>query len=667
MSIRATWETDNIEKGKIDTIQLNLGNRCNQICSHCHIAASPRGNCNMDYGTAKKILNSLINLDVINIEFTGGAPELNPNLKYFIEGLSRYNKNLTVRTNLTVLDSPDYLFYIELYKKHNVKIIASLPGVFEDTVDKQRGKGVFERSITVIQRLNEIGYATDGLYLDLVYNPSSDFLPPTQEQLEGEYKQILKEKYNIAFNNLITIVNSPIGRFKRFLKRQDRLYDYMELLKREYNPITLNNIMCRHLISIDYEGYIYDCDFNLAMKKGIRGYEDVKFWEIDFSNFSPLITFGEYCLACTADMGSSCHGSLINEDREMTFDVKESVKIYYGKELQKTSDLKAKACCTPDEVPDYINKTLSLIHDEIKMKYYGCGSPIPLCVEGLRVLDVGCGTGRDVYIMSKLAGEKGFIYGMDMTENQIDIAKKYVKEQTKRFDYKKPNVEFILDYIENIERYFKEEAIDLVISNCVINLAEDKEIVLRQIFNILKYGGELYFSDIYSDRRSPDDIKNNPILYSECLGGALYFKDFERISRKIGFIDPRVVSKREINITNQEIKDLIGNIKFYSITYRLWKLKGLDDACEDYGHIVIYRGGVEEAPFKFELDDSHVFYKNKPERVCGNTALMLSETRFKRCFKIMGSFKEHFGEFKECSNNNKEGSAVQDSGSCLCY
>lgn len=358
---------------------------------------------------------------------------------------------------------------------------------------------------------------------------------------------------------------------------------------------------------------------------------------------------------------------MYKQNNQLEMDVKKTVKEYYGGEIQKTSDLKTDACCVSDSVPDYIGRVIPLISSEIKAKYYGCGSPIPLCLEGLKVLDIGCGTGRDCYVMSKLVGENGFVHGIDMTENQIEVAERHIKEQTAKFEYKKPNVKFILDYMENIKDHFSDESLDLVTSNCVLNLAEDKEVVLQQIYNSLKFGGEFYFSDVYADRRVPEAISANPVLYGECLGGALYYRDFERIAKKVGFFDPRVVAKRLITVDNSEIRGLIENITFYSITYRLWKLKGLEDACEDYGHVATYLGGISEAPFKFELDGSHIFHKNKPERVCGNTALMLTQTRFEGCFDVMGSFKEHFGEFKDCANMDgpeRDDTSDARSGSC---
>ncbi len=332
----------------------------------------------------------------------------------------------------------------------------------------------------------------------------------------------------------------------------------------------------------------------------------------------------------------------------MSFDIKESVREYYGEKIQKTSDLKTGACCDCDTSPDYIKNILPLIHEEIKTKYYGCGTVVPLCLKGLKVLDVGSGTGKDCYIMSRLVGEDGFVYGIDMTENQVEVADRHLKKQMDIFGYKKPNVSFILDYMENIEGHFEERSLDIVTSNCVINLAEDKEKVIRQICKVLKNGGEFYFSDIYAGRRIPQEIRENPILYGECLGGALYIHDFERLARSIGFTDPRVVSKRRLKIENREMRDIVEDIEFYSITYRLWKLEGLEGNCEDYGHTAVYKGNIPESPLKFELDSSHLFYKDKPEPICGNTALMLSDTRFGRHFKVTGSFDNHLGPFKDC-------------------
>lgn len=644
--MKVIWQERSLRKTAIDTIQINLGNRCNQRCLHCHINASPEGNNNMDGNTAHLICEKLISINPLLVEFTGGAPEMNPNLPMFLEKLSKKPINLSVRTNLTILDRHEYSHFIELYKKYGVKVIASLPSFHRETTDSQRGKGVFERSIAVLKRLNEIGYGKGEHELDLVYNPSSDYLPPSISGLEYDYRKALKDQHGIVFNKLITITNSPIGGFKRYLINNKKYDDYLRLLANNFNADTLNYLMCRSLVSVDYLGYIYDCDFNLASSIKIKGYESSRFWEIDFEDFNPEITCGEHCYACTALVGSSCQGALIKDNDD--FNARQTVRNYYGKELKGTNDLKTNACCSPDSYPPYIKDALSYVADEIKQKYYGCGSPIPVTVRGLKGLDIGCGTGRDCYVLSKLVGEEGFVYGIDMTKEQIEVAMRYVDDHTNRYGYKQPNVKFIHDYIENLDKHIPENSIDIVISNCVVNLIEDKERVIKQIYKILKEGGEFYFSDIYADRRLPDEMKKNPLLYRECLGGALYWKDFERIARKAGFIDPRVVSKKVVEIKNEEIERLIENVTFYSITYRLWKIQGLEDACEDFGHIAIYRGGISESPFKFMLDSTHIFEKDRPERVCGNTALMLLATRFKDYFEVVGNFKKHLGQFIGC-------------------
>lgn len=648
-----------IRKTKVETVQVNLGNRCNQRCIHCHINASPEGDKNMDRDTAERVLRKILEIKPSMVEFTGGAPEMNQNLPMFIESLSANGIKTTVRTNLTILDLSDYSWLIEFFAENRTKLVASLPWPSSEKTDRQRGEGIFDKSIRVLRRLNEVGYGKS-LELDLVHNPDDPCLPRPQEQLERLYKERLGSLYGIAFNKLITIINSPVGRFKRRLSGTDRLDDYMRLLVNNFNAETINHIMCRHLVSIDYMGYIYDCDFNLAIGIRTKGYEDVRFWEIDYDNFNPVISCGEHCYACTAATGSSCHGSLIE------FNPVETVKNYYGSELKNSSDLKTGACCTTDPYPAYIKESLSYIADEILQRYYGCGSPIPVAIEGCTVFDIGCGTGRDCYVLSRLVGEMGFVYGIDMTREQIDIAIRYLDEQMRRFGYKTPNVRFIHDYIENIDRHIPENSVDIIISNCVVNLIGDKEGVLRKIHRVLKNEGEFYFSDIYADRRLPEELRTNPVLYGECLGGALYWKDFERLARKTGFNDPRIVSMRTVDIKDDGIKNLIGNVRFYSITYRLWKIDGLEDACEDYGHIAIYKGGIKESPFEFVLDDGHVFEKGRPERVCGNTALMLSKTRFKDYFEVIGSFERHFGPFAGCKTTHTDIEEDRGIKGCSC-
>ncbi len=663
------WENRVLLKNKFDLIQINIGDLCNLSCKHCHVGASPKGVKNMNKDTALKIIDKILSMKIQTIEFTGGTPEMNDNFLLFLEKLFEGGKTLVVRTSLTVLDDEKYSHFIDIYIKYKVKVIASLPSVFEETTSKQRGKGVYDSTIELLRRFNTMGYGKGDLNLDLVYNPVGTFLPAAQSQLELEYKTILKEKFDVSFNSLATIVNMPIKRFKFDLNKHKVLDEYMNTLRSKYNENTLDNIMCRNILSIDYEGYVYDCDFNLSLEMRIKAYENTYFWDIDFSNFKPEISFDSHCYACTVNSGSSCSGEVLKEKavntKEEEMDYQENAKEYYGEILSSSSDLKTSACCTIDMIPKRIKDTLPYIMDEIKDKYYGCGSPMPEVLQGAKILDLGCGSGRDVYILSKLTGQEGFVYGIDMTKNQIDVAKKYQNEQTRRFEYKKNNTSFIHDYIENIDKHFKENSLDIVTSNCVINLLKDKKEILKKVHTLLKEGGEFYFSDVYSNRRLGQELKTNKLLHGECLGGALYVNDFITYAIEAGFVEPRLVSSKEIEILDPNIKELLGNIKFYSLTYRLWKIKNLDSVCEDYGQSIIYKGGIEYCKAEFLLDANHLFEINRPEHVCKNTADMLMKTRYKKYFELQGNSNTHFGEFKACAtlasmakNEEKENGVV---------
>lgn len=343
--------------------------------------------------------------------------------------------------------------------------------------------------------------------------------------------------------------------------------------------------------------------------------------------------------------------------------VYKDVQKYYGEVLKKSSDLKTNACCTVDSFPLWQRQIISEIEPEILDKFYGCGSPIPLDIEGKVILDLGCGTGRDVYVASKLVGENGFVIGVDMTDTQLEVANKYIKKQTEKFGYAKPNVEFKKGFIEDLKSIgIEDNSIDVVISNCVINLSDQKEKVFKEIFRVLKSGGELYFSDIFSDRRIPAHLKNDPVLYGECLSNALYIEDFRRILRNIGILDYRIISKRKITIDNPEIEEKIGMVNFYSFTVRAFNIPTLEDICEDYGQVAIYLGTIKHAPHKFELDDHHLFETGKPTLVCGNTADMLSQTRLRKHFRIIGDKSTHFGEFP-CGNSTSNDNN-QTSGAC---
>ena len=327
----------------------------------------------------------------------------------------------------------------------------------------------------------------------------------------------------------------------------------------------------------------------------------------------------------------------------------QEVQDYYGKELTSSHDLKTNACCTLETPPRFIIEALSNIHDEVQAKYYGCGLAIPSKLEGLRILDLGSGSGRDCYILSQLVGPNGYVLGVDMTDEQLDVANKYIDYHTEAFGYKKSNVEFMKGNIESLEALNLEpESFDIIISNCVINLAMDKEKVLTDTFSLLKPGGEMYFSDVYSDRRISKELQADPVLWGECLSGALYWNDFLRISSKVGFTDPRSVKNNRITIENEEVQEKCGDIQFFSVTYRLFKIEGLEDECEDYGQAICYKGGIPNNEDSFDLDDHHHFPKGKIMPVCGNSYKMLADTRFKDHFDFYGTWDTHYGVFEGC-------------------
>ena len=333
-------------------------------------------------------------------------------------------------------------------------------------------------------------------------------------------------------------------------------------------------------------------------------------------------------------------------------DVHKSVQNYYGKELKTSQDLKTNACCDAEAPADHIKKGLAKIHDEVLTKYYGCGLTIPTTLEGLNVLDLGSGSGRDCYLLSQLVGEKGQVVGVDMTDEQLNVAWQHEEYHREQFQYKEKNTQFLKGNIEKLlELDLKPESMDLIVSNCVINLAADKKAVLQGAYNLLKEGGELYFSDVYSDRRVPQELVNDEVLYGECLSGALYWNDFLHLSKEVGFIDPRSVESRELTIENEEVKKKVGNIKFYSVTYRLFKLPQLESDCEDYGHAVRYKGTIEEMPNTFQLDDHHFFEKGRIEKVCGNTYNMIHDTRLAEHFDFWGDFETHHGIFEGCGGS----------------
>jgi arsenite methyltransferase len=327
----------------------------------------------------------------------------------------------------------------------------------------------------------------------------------------------------------------------------------------------------------------------------------------------------------------------------------EVVKDYYGKTLQTTADLQTTACCDASALPAHLIPLLGKIHADVLAKYYGCGLVAPAALEGCRVLDLGSGSGRDAYLLAQLVGPTGEIVGVDMTDEQLATARAHLDWHTESFGYAKSNVRFLNGTIENLDQLGLEpESFDVVVSNCVINLSVDKDAVFRGAMRLLKPGGELYFSDVYCDRRLSDAARHDPVLYGECLGGALYWNDFLSISKRAGFLDPRLVTCRPVEVTNPKLRALLGAATFHSATYRLFKLPELEPACEDYGQAVIYRGGIAHQADSFELDGHHRIDTGRIFPVCGNTWMMLHDTRFKAHFDFIGDMKRHFGIYPGC-------------------
>lgn len=328
--------------------------------------------------------------------------------------------------------------------------------------------------------------------------------------------------------------------------------------------------------------------------------------------------------------------------------MRDDVRDYYGHTLQSSLDLQTNACC--DQMPpEWLKPVLSQLHDEVVSRYYGCGLVAPQQLKGMRILDLGCGSGRDVYLLSALVGEQGEVVGVDMTPEQLAVAERHRDYHRQAFGHARSNVSFHHGYIEQLDALgLPDDYFDIVVSNCVINLSPDKERVLREVFRVLKPGGEMYFSDVYTDRRIPEPLLQDPVLYGECLSGALYWNDFLNLAKSAGFGDPRLVEDRPITIENPAIAEKLAPARFYSATYRLFKLQGLEPACEDYGQAVIYRGGIPHSEAVFHLDAHHAIERGKVFPVCGNTWRMLQDTRFVSYFDFIGNFDTHYGIFEGC-------------------
>ncbi|OCT57160.1 arsenite methyltransferase [Xenopus laevis] len=305
------------------------------------------------------------------------------------------------------------------------------------------------------------------------------------------------------------------------------------------------------------------------------------------------------------------HGSTMNDSVGSSccaqgLQTYKDVKEYYGKYLKSSKDLKTNACVAPSRpLPKHIRDALKDVHEDVSSRYYGCGLVVPECLENCSILDLGSGSGRDCYMLSKLVGQKGHVTGIDMTDEQVEVSKKYIDYHMKKFGFQQANVDFVQGYIENLHSVqIKDKSCDIIISNCVINLSPDKRAVLREAYRVLKDGGEMYFSDVYSNKPVSEELKKNRLLWGECLSGALYWKDLLQISEEIGFSRPRLVTSSLITVDNQELQEILSDYSFVSATYRLFRLPQgtVNENCQ-----VIYNGGITGCEEELQFDANFTF------------------------------------------------------------
>ncbi|MFP4173732.1 MAG: arsenosugar biosynthesis radical SAM (seleno)protein ArsS [Candidatus Hydrogenedentota bacterium] len=295
----------------LDTVQVNIGLKCNLACRHCHVNSSPKRTEEMSWETMEDVLRAASQAEAHTLDITGGAPEMHPHFRAFVDTAIDQGLHVMVRTNLTIMLQPGYETMADFLARRNVHLIASLPCYLPENVDKQRGRHVYTESINVLQRLNELGYGSHpAKHIDLVYNPIGAHLPPNQEELESAYRKVLLEEYGIRFNHLFVITNMAIGRFLQDLLKQGKAGEYQETLRNAFNPATLDGVMCRDQLHVGWDGTLYDCDFNYAITLRATTQEQ-HIREFDPTSFrNRRIATGEHCFACTAGCGSSCGGAI---------------------------------------------------------------------------------------------------------------------------------------------------------------------------------------------------------------------------------------------------------------------------------------------------------------------------------------------------------------------
>ncbi len=302
-----------LRAAQVNTLQVNLGKLCNQACKHCHVDASPIRTEVMTRQTAEAVIDVVRRFRIPTLDITGGAPELNPSFRWLVSEARAANTHVMVRHNLTVMFEPGQEDLPEFFRDNQIEVVSSLPYFLEQQTDTQRGPGVFSKSIEALKRLNEVGYGKEGttLLLNLIYNPVGAFLPPVQSSIEADFKRELSSRYGIVFNNLYTITNMPINRFLNYLRRSGNEERYMRKLLQAFNPNTVEGLMCRTLVSVDWTGRLYDCDFNQMLELGIDSDLPKTIQDFDPAKFAGRrITTGSHCFGCTAGAGSSFGGAV---------------------------------------------------------------------------------------------------------------------------------------------------------------------------------------------------------------------------------------------------------------------------------------------------------------------------------------------------------------------